>query len=94
MGDTERREQEERMTNTTISVSRQGDGWAVDVLGGGELIRPTVTVSSERSALLWALQLCAVLGTMSISIDGTPSDLIAVARRYERAEMERCGGAA
>ena len=82
------------MTNTTISASRKGDGWAVDVLSGGNPIRPTGTVSSERSALLWALQLCAILRTMNISIDGTPSDLIAVARRYERAEMERCGGAA
>ena len=82
------------MTNATVSVSRQGDGWAVDVLGGGELIRPTVTVSSERSALLWALQLCAILRTMAISIDGTPSDLIGVARRYERVVTERCGGAA
>ena len=82
------------MTNTTISVSRKGDGWAVDVLGDGAPIRPTVTVSSERSALLWALQLCAVLKTTAITIDGEPSDLIAVVRRYERIEMERCGGAA
>ena len=24
------------MTNATISVSRKGDGWAVDVLSGGD----------------------------------------------------------
>ena len=82
------------MTNTTISVSRKGDGWAVDVLSGGNPIRPTVTVSSERSALLWALQLWAILRTLTISSDGTPSDLIGVARRYERVVTERCGGAA
>ena len=41
------------MTNTTISVSRQGDGWAVDVLGGGSLFpdkgeQPTVFFFTEK----------------------------------------------
>lgn len=46
-GDINREEQEERMTNITISVSRKGDGWASGCSGGWDPIRPTVTVSSR-----------------------------------------------
>ena len=51
------------MTNTTISVSRKGDGWAVDVMGGGDPIRPTVTV--KPSCLLCGTQ-PALLSVISL----------------------------